>query len=87
MPSRYIGAREANQQFSALIKQVEDDDITIVITRRGQPVVQMTRVQPARDADAIAERMAALFATFSRPMHVDGINRKNIHDRDGVAET
>lgn len=86
MEPRYVGAREANQQFSALIKQVEDEDITVVITRRGEPIVQMTRVRPARDADAIAQRMTALFEKFSRPMRFEGVDREAIHDRDGAAE-
>ncbi len=86
MEPRYVGAREANQQFSALIKQVEEDDVTVVITRRGQPIVQMTRARPARDPDEIAARMAALFERFSRPMHFEGIDRDAMYDRDGGGE-
>jgi prevent-host-death family protein len=82
MDARYVGAREANQQFSALIRAVEEDDITVVITRRGRPIVQMTRAQPARNADEISARMNALFERLSRPMGFSGVERDAVHDRD-----
>jgi antitoxin (DNA-binding transcriptional repressor) of toxin-antitoxin stability system len=87
MEPRYIGAREANQQFSALLRQIEEQDITVVITRRGQPIVQMTRARPAGDAGAIAARMSALFEKFSRPMGFSGVERDALHDRDRAGET
>jgi prevent-host-death family protein len=80
---RHIGAREANQHFSALIKQIEDEDVTVVITRRGRPVVQMQRAETDRDPDEVASRMDALFEKYSRPIGFTGIDRDALHERDG----
>lgn len=83
MATRYIGAREANQQFSALLKAVEDEGVTVVITRRGRSVVQMQRAVPEGDADAIATRMDALFEKYAQPMNVQGgLDRDALHDRN-----
>lgn len=82
MRRRHIGAREANQHFSALIKQIEEDDVTVVITRRGVSIVQMQRAAPTRDAAEVEARMDALFAKYARPMGVSGIDRASLHERD-----
>jgi len=36
-----VGAREANQQFSALLAAAERNGDTVVITRRGRPVARL----------------------------------------------
>lgn len=83
MATRYVGSREANQQFSALIKAVEEEGVTVVITRRGRAVVQMQRAVPEGDADAIAARMDALFDTYAQPMNIErGIKRESLHERN-----
>jgi prevent-host-death family protein len=41
-----VSARQANQQFSALLSKVEGGE-TLVITKRGDPVALLTRYEPA----------------------------------------
>lgn len=87
MATRYVGAREANQQFSALLKAVEEDGVTVVITRRGRSVVQMQRVAANVDPDEVAARMDALFEKYAKPMGVrSGIDRESLHDRSADLE-
>ena len=46
---RSVSIRDANQQFSRLIKEVEAGE-TVVITRQGKPVAQLTP-RPANTLD------------------------------------
>ena len=65
--TRYIDARDAGKQFSVLINQIESEDLTVVITRRGLPIVQMQRSAPASDPTEVEARMNAQFARTPRP--------------------
>jgi prevent-host-death family protein len=58
-----ISARDANQEFAEMLGRAVAGE-TIIITRRGEPVAQLTRYRPAslspeRQA-AIAELLASL---------------------------
>ncbi len=62
-----VWAREANQQFSALMKSVESDGDTIVITRRGHPVVRMERATERRDPAEVTREINAIIDKYARP--------------------
>jgi prevent-host-death family protein len=53
---RTVGAREANQQFSRLLREAEAGQ-EILITRNGEPVA---RLSPARVKQSAKARAAAL---------------------------
>jgi prevent-host-death family protein len=58
-----ISARDANQQFAEILGRAVDGE-TVIITRRGEPVAQLTKydattVSPERQV-AIAELLAGL---------------------------
>lgn len=50
-----ISARDANQQFAEILGRAADGE-TVIITRRGEPVAQLTRY---RAATVSPERQAA----------------------------
>jgi prevent-host-death family protein len=59
-----ISARDANQQFAEILARAADDGETVIITRRGEPVAQLTRyraqtLSPERQAawDRLLARM------------------------------
>ncbi|MGH7708330.1 MAG: type II toxin-antitoxin system Phd/YefM family antitoxin [Vulcanimicrobiaceae bacterium] len=83
MTTKRIGAREANQQFSALLKEIEDSGDVVIITRRGRPIAELRAAAPApaRDRAAVARRMQELFEKYSRPMGFTGIDRESIYTR------
>jgi prevent-host-death family protein len=51
-----VSARQANQQFSALLSKVEGGE-TLVITKRGDPVALLTRYEPT---EVTSERKKAI---------------------------
>jgi len=65
--TRYIDARDASKQFSVLINQIESEDLTVIITRRGLPIVQMQRSAPASDPTEVEARMNAQLVRPPRP--------------------
>ncbi len=65
--TRYIDARDAGKQFSVLINQIENEDLTVVITRRGLPIVRMQRSAPASDPTEVEARMNAQLVRTPRP--------------------
>ncbi|MGH7727470.1 MAG: type II toxin-antitoxin system Phd/YefM family antitoxin [Vulcanimicrobiaceae bacterium] len=81
MSLKYVGAREANQQFSALLAATERDGVTIIITRRGKPVARLVREPPVRDAEARRARLEELFRKYSRPLHYTPEPRESLHER------
>jgi len=80
---RTVSLKEANQQFSKLVQEVEQGE-SVVITRRGKPVARLSP-QPADKMDdpewrAAYERMVE---TFREGADLGGlkINRDELYDR------
>ena len=77
-----VSAREANQNFSKLLKRAADGE-KVVITRRGKPVA---RLEPVAGPEQDAERAAAhkrLMKLLRKGVNLGGIrvNRDEIYDR------
>ncbi|MGH7707848.1 MAG: type II toxin-antitoxin system Phd/YefM family antitoxin [Vulcanimicrobiaceae bacterium] len=83
MGTKRVGAREANQRFAALLKDIEESGDVVIITRRGQPIVEMRPAEPerVRDRDATIRRMREMFAKYSRPMGIVKLDRDELHER------
>jgi prevent-host-death family protein len=62
---RSVTAREANQQFSRILRDVEAG-AEIVVTRRGRPVARIVPAEPSRERRLTAEQEAALERTRQR---------------------
>jgi prevent-host-death family protein len=60
-----VSAREANQQFSRILRDVEAG-AEILVTRRGQPVARIVPVQLSRERQLTPEQEAALERTRGR---------------------
>ncbi len=78
---RSVSIREANQNFSRLLKEVERGE-TVVITRQGKPVAQLSP-RPANRLDdpevrAAAERLRRHFDALPR----DGFRVGTITEED-----
>jgi prevent-host-death family protein len=80
MNIRRVGAREANQQFSALLASTERDGETIIITRRGKAVARLVP-EPAVEEDRVADQLANLLDRYARPMHGEAFSREDLYDR------
>jgi len=60
---RFVSTREANQQFSRILREVESGT-EVLMTRRGRPVA---RIVPApREGQLTPEQEAALARTIAR---------------------
>lgn len=60
-----VSAREANQRFSDILSRAAQGE-AVVITRRGQPVAQLTRYNAATvsaDQEAAWDRLTVLLET------------------------
>ena len=44
--TKTISLRDANQKFARIVREVEEGRETVIVTRRGEPVVKIT---PARE--------------------------------------
>ena len=62
---RSVSAREANQQFSRILRDVEAG-AEILVTRRGQPVARIVPAQPPGERQLTPEQEAALERTRRR---------------------
>jgi prevent-host-death family protein len=60
-----VSAREANQQFARILRDVEAG-AEIVVTRRGQPVARIVPVQTSRERQLTPEQEAAHTRTMER---------------------
>lgn len=80
MALRRVGAREANQQFSALLAAAENNGETIVITRRGKAVARLIPEPHARQQES--EAIDALIERYARPMGGGKFSRDELYDRD-----
>ncbi len=80
---RQVSLREANQNFSRLIAEVEAGE-QVVLTRRGRPVARIVpearRRQLTPEQQAAYERMMALMNRGHRSGG-QGVNRDEIYDR------
>ena len=78
---RTVSIRDANQQFSRLIKEVEAGE-TVVITRQGKPVAQLSP-RPLNRLDDTEVRTA--YERWSALLHArkgDGYRVGNITEED-----
>ena len=62
---RLVSAREANQQFSRLLRDVEAG-AEILVTRRGRPVARIVPAQSPGERQLTSEQEAALERTRRR---------------------
>jgi prevent-host-death family protein len=62
---RSVSAREANQQFSRILRDVEAG-AEILVTRRGQPVARIVPVQASRERQLTQEQEAAHARSMER---------------------
>jgi prevent-host-death family protein len=62
---RSVSAREANQQFSRILRDVEAG-AEIVVTRRGQPVARIVPASPSRERRLTPEQEAAHARSMER---------------------
>jgi len=63
-----MNLRDANQQFSKLVREVEQTGETVTILRNGKPAVKITSVVESRRGRT-AEQEAALARIFDRKNH------------------
>jgi prevent-host-death family protein len=62
---RSVSAREANQQFSRILRAVEAG-AEILVTRRGQPVARIVPAQRPRERQLTPEQEAAHARSMER---------------------
>jgi prevent-host-death family protein len=62
---RSVSAREANQQFSRILRDVEAG-AEILVTRRGRPVARIVPAQPSRERQLTPEQEAAHARSMAR---------------------
>jgi prevent-host-death family protein len=62
---RSVSAREANQQFPRILRDVEAG-AEIVVTRRGQPVARIVPAQSSRERRLTPEQEAAHARSMAR---------------------
>jgi prevent-host-death family protein len=60
-----VSAREANQQFSRILRDVEAG-VEVLVTRRGRPVAQIVPAQAAGGRQLTPEQEAAHARTMAR---------------------
>lgn len=81
---RSVSAREANQQFSRILRDVEAG-VEFLVTRRGQPVARIVPAHPPRERELTSEQEAALERTRRRlekgwDLNVGKFNRDELYD-------
>jgi prevent-host-death family protein len=82
MKERIVGAREANQQFSALLAATEREGITVVITRRGRVIARLVPESGyAKDREAVDAAIDSMIERYARPMGGKPFVRDEIYDR------
>jgi prevent-host-death family protein len=54
--SRYLTLRDANQNFAARVREVEETGREFVVTRRGKPVARIAPIDPQAAARKAAAR-------------------------------
>jgi prevent-host-death family protein len=79
---RSVGAREANQHFSELLREAESGkDITI--TRNGKPVARLSPVRAAKISKAREKALRELMALLEKGIDLGGkgFTRDEMHER------
>ena len=86
MALRPVSLKEANQQFSRLIREVENGE-GFLITRRGRPVAHIVPHEVDRMRDpAWVQARDELMALLEKGLPLGGArmeNRDEVHERDG----
>jgi prevent-host-death family protein len=80
---KQISLREANQHLSRYVEMVEEGN-EVIITRRGQPIVQLTRVAKKRQLTPVQQRVfKRLMARMCKGYNVGGkkFDREAAHER------
>jgi len=81
---RTVGAREANQQFSALLAAAERNGDTVIITRRGHPIARLVPETHVAAEDSVADRIDSLIERYARPMGGKPFSREDLYDREDL---
>ena len=78
---RTVGAREANQQFSRLLREAEAGQ-EILITRNGEPVARLSPAKRRRTARARAAALRRLEKLMDKGLDLGGRRwtRDELHD-------
>jgi prevent-host-death family protein len=78
---RIVGAREANQQFSRLLREAEDGH-DILITRRGEPVARLTSAKKLHDAKTRAAALKQMEKLMDKGIDLGGrrFTRDEMHE-------
>jgi prevent-host-death family protein len=80
MAKQQVSLREANQNFSRYVAQVERGG-EVVITRRGKPVARLTGI-PERKRMSREQRAALMrLKTHARELGVARVPRDQLYDR------
>lgn len=80
---RTVGAREANQRFSELLREVESGK-EVTITRNGKPVARiMPESRAARSDKAREKSLKELMYLLDKGLNLGGrrFTRDEMHDR------
>ena len=79
---RYVSAADANRQFSEILGQAAQGE-TVIITRRGEPVAQLTPFDHGAEDGARAAAWSRLLSTLDEglPLGGDKFDRDSLHDR------
>lgn len=83
--SNRMSLRDANQNFAACVREVEDTGREIVITRRGVPVARIAPLEPEdREArrEAAWTRLSAIRNKRLKLGHKGPLDRDSLYDRD-----
>ena len=82
MSTATITAREANQQFAKVLREVAQGK-EFVVTMRGRPVARITPAAedgtrvPMPEQEAAWQRIRA----FARPLGIEKVDREELHKR------
>ncbi|MGE0119241.1 MAG: type II toxin-antitoxin system Phd/YefM family antitoxin [Dongiaceae bacterium] len=78
-----VTLRDANQNFSEYVRQVEAGEV-IVVTRRGKPVVKLSPVSGRRvltPEQQAARRRALVRMKKGWPLGIGKLDRDSLYDR------
>jgi len=78
----YVSATDANRQFSDLLGQASQGE-TVIITRRGEPVAQLTKIESKAVDEARELAWTRLFAFMEEGVKMGDyvFDRDSLYDR------
>ena len=81
MNMRTVGAREANQQFSRLLREAEDGQ-EITITRNGRAVARLIPARGPKDAKARKKALDEMLRLMEKGLDLGGrrFTRDEMHE-------